>query len=422
MKAAYIAVLNYAIPVFLGLIAIEYLVAFIQRKQVFYFSDTVSSLSSGITNILKDVMGLTVRVLTYSFLVEHLAIFHYAKNYWYLYVLAFLGKDFAGYWIHRLEHKVNIFWNRHLIHHSSEEFNLPCALRQSISEIFSYMAFFLIPLAILGVPAEVYAVVAPIHLFLQFWYHTRLIGKMGFLEKIIVTPSHHRVHHAINAIYIDKNFSQLFIFWDKWFGTFQEELPEEKPVYGVKKAVNTWNPIWINFQHFFYLLRDAVFTKNWKDKLRIWFMPTGWRPDDMQKKYPLHYIEVPALQEKYQPEVSIYVKIFALISLIGTLLFTLYYFNHLSKLSTLEIAIGTAIIFLTVFSYTSLLDNSIWALIAEFVRLVIVLLLFSISANWFYFSDIYTYLPHIVFAGVVFAFIFTAITTYKTYFPKGSFI
>ena len=130
-----------------------------------------------------------------------------------------------GYWSHRWNHKINLFWNRHVIHHSSEEFNLSCALRQNISAIVGVYFFLYIPLALLGVPTRVIALVAPIHLFSQFWYHTRLIDRLGVLEYVIVTPSHHRVHHAINDEYLDKNFSEIFIVWDKLFGTFQEELP-----------------------------------------------------------------------------------------------------------------------------------------------------------------------------------------------------
>ena len=124
------------------------------------------------------------------------------------------------------------FWNRHIIHHSSEEFNLSCALRQSISTIFRFSAILMIPAALLGIPAYIFAILAPIHLFMQFWYHTRVVNKMGILEYILVTPSHHRVHHAINPEYLDKNYSQIFIIWDKMFNTFQPELDDVKPVYG----------------------------------------------------------------------------------------------------------------------------------------------------------------------------------------------
>ena len=215
-----------------------------------------------------------------------------------------ISLDFADYVVHLIDHKINFFWNSHIIHHSSEEFNLACALRQSVSVFVRLFLILLFPAATLGVPAEVIAIVAPLHLFAQFWYHTQHIGKMGFLEKIIVTPSHHRVHHAINKEYLDKNLGQIFIFWDKLFGTFQEELSTVKPVYGITRPVHTWNPIKINFMHLGLLTKDALRTKSWWDKLRIWFMPTGWRPADVVAKYPVYKIEDVYHFEKHKSQES----------------------------------------------------------------------------------------------------------------------
>ena len=145
----------------------------------------------------------------------------------------------------------------------------------------------MIPGALLGVPASIFAVLGPIHLFMQLWYHTQLIGNLGLLEYVFVTPSHHRVHHAINDEYIDKNYGQILIVWDKIFGTFQAELKSVPPVYGTLSQANTWNPILINYKYFLQLLKDAWRTKNLIDKIKIWFMPTGWRPADVSKDYPI---------------------------------------------------------------------------------------------------------------------------------------
>ena len=212
--------------------------------QTYVFIDTISSLSSGLTNILKDSLGLVIVLVSYPWLTKHLAVLTIESSLW-LYIVAFICIDFASYWSHRLNHKINFFWNQHVIHHSSEEFNMACALRQSVSNILGYGALFLIPAAFLGVPNEVIATLAPLHLFGQFWYHTKHIGKLGWFEYIIVTPSQHRVHHAINPVYIDKNLSAIFCVWDRIFGTFQEELDEEPPVYGVLKPVKSWNPLWL---------------------------------------------------------------------------------------------------------------------------------------------------------------------------------
>ena len=227
----YAAVLLWAIPAFFVLVLIEISYGHFTKKQTYTFMDTLSSLSSGMTNVIKDALGLAVILISYPFVLKYLAIFQLESSV-FVYITAFICIDFSSYWVHRLNHKVNIFWNQHVIHHSSEEFNLACALRQSISNLIGFGAIFLIPAALLGVPAKVIMSLAPLHLFAQFWYHTQHIGKLGFLEYILVTPSQHRVHHAINPIYIDKNMAAIFSVWDRLFGTFQEELDSEPPVYG----------------------------------------------------------------------------------------------------------------------------------------------------------------------------------------------
>jgi alkylglycerol monooxygenase len=253
---SYAQILLIAAPIFLILVLSEKLYGYLRFRHAFRSMDTISSLSSGYTNVLKDVLGLSITILSYEWFYNKVAIFEIKSTFW-VYTAAFIALDFAGYWIHRLSHSINFFWNRHVIHHSSEEFDLACALRQSISVFVNIFSFFLIPAAILGVKPEVIAVVAPLHLFAQFWYHTIYINKMGFLEKIIVTPSHHRVHHAINPEYLDKNHGQIFIFWDKLFGTYQEELEEVPPVFGVTRPMRTWNPMKINFKHLALLIHDA---------------------------------------------------------------------------------------------------------------------------------------------------------------------
>lgn len=376
---AYAKALNFGIPFFTLLILLELVYGVLTKRITANLPDTISSLSSGIANITKDILGLIVAVISYSWLETNYAFFE-LNVVWWMFPLVFVVKDFAGYWIHRFEHMVNYFWNRHMIHHSSEEYNLACALRQSISQIFSLTIFILFPLALLGVPTEVFAIVAPIHLFAQFWYHTRHIGKLGFLEYIIVTPSQHRVHHAINPIYIDKNLSAIFCIWDRAFGTFQEELDEEPPVYGVLKPVNTWNPLLINFQHAFNVIQDAYNTSSFKDKLRIWFMPTGWRPNDVVEKFPRNIITDHNNREKYSPNYSNFMKFTAIFHFIS-INFLLYFF--LSNISIIETdlrLIFGLIIFISVFGFTSLLDLQSWAPFFEVLRSVsTILILYSIN-------------------------------------------
>lgn len=375
----YASILLWVVPGFMVLMTIEALYGHFTNKQTYSFMDTLSSLSSGITNVLKDSLGLVLVILSYPYILDTIAVFNLESSVM-LYVVAFICIDFASYWNHRLNHKVNIFWNRHVIHHSSEEFNLACALRQSISAWIGFGAFFLIPAAFFGVPAQLITLLAPIHLFAQFWYHTQHIGKLGFLEYIIVTPSQHRVHHAINPIYIDKNLSAIFCIWDRAFGTFQEELDEEPPVYGILKPVNTWNPLLINFQHAFNVIQDAYNTSNIRDKLRIWFMPTGWRPNDVVEKFPRNIITDHNNREKYSPNYSNFMKFTAIFHFIS-INFLLYFF--LSNISIIETdlrLIFGLIIFISVFGFTSLLDLQSWAPFFEVIRSIsTILILYSIS-------------------------------------------
>ena len=379
---SYATVLNYAIPFFMALLLLEAGIAWWKGEKVIRSMDTLSSLSSGLTNVIKDVLGLTVVVVSYGWFEGHIGLFDIQST-WLVYVLAFIGLDFAGYWVHRLSHSVNYFWNRHIIHHSSEEFNLGCALRQSISGFVAITVFFLLPIAILGVPGEVVAVVAPLHLFAQYWYHTRLIGKLGVLEYILVTPSHHRVHHAINQEYLDKNLSQIFIIWDKWFGTFQEELDDVPPIYGVTRPVRTWNPIIINFVHLWQLVKDAWHTKDWKAKFTIWFKPTGWRPDDVKKRFPLSGIKDPYTYEKYDPKLSRVLQWWSWIQFIAVFLLMMYLFNNLSDIGAQQAILYGLFLVFCIFSYSMLMDKSRYAAPVEVFKSLTGLFLIYLQGSWF---------------------------------------
>ena len=378
----YAQALSYAIPLFLVLIVLEQWIA--QRKglEVNRGMDVISSLSSGMTNTLKNLMGLSVVLISYGWLVDHLALTQVTPSWW-VYVLAFLGMDFVGYWSHRFDHKINVFWNRHIVHHSSEEFNLSCALRQSISAVVGIYFFLYVPMALIGIPQEVVAIVAPLHLFAQFWYHTRVIDKMGVLEYILVTPSHHRVHHAINPRYLDKNLSQVFIFWDKLFGTFQEELPEDPPVYGVIKPVGTWNPIWINYMHAWALAKDAWHTHSWWDKVRLWWMPTGWRPSDVAEKYPWIFTEDPKNQIKYETALSRPEKVLAWTQLVihfGLVFHLLIAFAQFEYTQVISYGI---FLMASIMGYTVFMDKSRWAPYAEALKFGLGLALLWGYPTWF---------------------------------------
>ncbi len=380
---AYGAILNIVVPIFFLLFFIEKAFEWYLGKNVIRSLDSVSSFSSGITNVVKDVLGMSVSVLSYYWLVEHLAVVQ-VKATWAVYLIAFIAVDFQGYWVHRWSHEINFLWNRHIIHHSSEEFNLSCALRQSVSAFINYFTILLLPAALLGVPVQVIAIVGPIHLFLQYWYHTQLIGKMGVLEYIIVTPSQHRVHHAINAEYMDKNYGQVFILWDRLFGTFQEELPDVKPVYGVSRPVRTWNPIKINFQHAWLMFQDAWRTRSWYDKLRIWFMPTGWRPADVEEKYPVFKIDDVYHFEKYDTPASTAFKTWAWIQLSFNYILLIYFFAFLGQIGAPGVFYYGAFVFVGVFAYTELMDRNPQAVYFELLKSAAGLyMIWTMGGDWF---------------------------------------
>ncbi len=392
---AYGKILLIAMPVFLLLVLFEKWYGWRKGKDTVRNMDMISSLSSGVTNVTKDVLGLSIALISYEWLVNRMAITHVSAS-WLTYVIAFIVLDFAGYLVHALDHKVNFFWNSHIIHHSSEEFNLACALRQSVSVLFRLFIILLLPAAMLGVPAQVIAVVAPLHLFAQFWYHTQHIAKMGFLEKVIVTPSHHRVHHAINPEYIDKNFGQIFIFWDKLFGTFQEELEGVPAVYGITRPSHTWNPIKINFQHMWLLVKDAWLAKSWKDKLRIWFMPTGWRPEDVAEKYPHYKIDDVYDFEKYDTPYSILFLTWTWIQTVMLLLFVSYLFGNIALVGSPGIFIYGAFIFLFVYAFTELMDRNINAFIWEWIKSCTGIGIILYFGDWFHASNFSTTVKYVL--------------------------
>lgn len=376
-----------AMPLFLFFVLLEKWYGWKKGFDTVRNMDMISSLSSGITNVTKDVLKLSIGILSYGFMLKHLALFN-IQNTITVYILAFIAIDFQGYWIHRWSHEINIFWNKHIIHHSSEEFNLACALRQSISSFFNLFTFLLLPAAILGIPQIVIATLLPLHLFAQFWYHTRHIDKMGFLEKIIVTPSHHRVHHALNKEYLDKNLGQIFIIWDKLFGTFQEELKNVEPVYGITRPVQTWNPIKINFQHLFLLIQDAWRTKNFWDKCRIWFMPTGWRPLDVEEKFPIHKITDPYNFEKYNSKASNAIQIWSWFQIIMALLFASYLFYNIANIGSPDMFIYGGFIFLSVYAYTELMDMNSLAIVFEIIKNSFGMYIIISTNDWFKLSSI----------------------------------
>ena len=295
-----------AVPFFLLALLLE-LVADRARGTGYYrTNDAINSLSAG---ALSTTFGYFTRLLPaviWAYVLQNFALvdvdpawFDFSPRGLALWALALLAFDFCYYWAHRMGHEISILWAAHSVHHQSEEYNLSTALRQT-STGFLFTWIFYLPLFVLGMPFEVFVTVNALDLIYQFWVHTRHIGKLGWLDRVLVTPSNHRVHHAQNAIYIDRNYGGILILWDRLFGTFQEELDDEPVVFGVRKPLANWNPFWANLQVYNYLWFDAVRTANWRDKIGIWFRRTGWRPADVEKMYPKHSADL-AHFHKFDP-------------------------------------------------------------------------------------------------------------------------
>lgn len=409
-------ILLIAMPAFLILVLFEKWYGWHKGFDTVRNMDMISSLASGITNVTKDVLGLAIAIGIYPFMLKNLAFIH-IQNTIAVYIITFIIIDFNGYWVHRWSHQINLFWNIHVIHHSSEEFNLACALRQSISAFFNLFTILLLPAALLGIPFDVIKIVAPIQLFAQFWYHTRHINKLGFLENILVTPSHHRVHHAVNPEYIDKNLSQIFIVWDKLFGTFQKELPNVPPIYGISRPARTWNPIKINFQHLWLMFKDAWRTNSWRDKFTLWFKRTGYRPADVAEKYPVAKIEDVYHFEKYNTPTTPLLNIWSWLQLSVLLLVISYLFGKIAYINSLNpyyIYWYGAFVFLSVYALTELMDRNKYAIVWEFFRCSIGFWYIYDQQDWFGASQWFSNIKIIATAYLLLSIATTAYLSFYT--------
>jgi alkylglycerol monooxygenase len=264
-----------AIPVFFALIGLEVVVARGMNRRVYRFNDAITDLGCGVTDQVGGVFLGIVGVTAYIAAYDHARLLTLPDGGLGTWLLAILGVDLGYYLWHRASHRVNFIWATHVVHHQSDEYNLAVALRQAVFAGLTSWPFYLW-LAILGVSPLVFAVAKSFNLLYQFWIHTRVVGKLGPLEWILNTPSHHRVHHGTNLKYIDKNYAGVLIIWDRMFGTFQVE--EEEPTYGTVSEYASWNPVWAQFAYWVHLWDVAKRAQQPLDKLKIWFMPPEWTP------------------------------------------------------------------------------------------------------------------------------------------------
>lgn len=284
-----------AIPFFVILIGMEMWVAWRRRKQVYRLGDTLTDLSCGVGQQALTVLIQGGLFWLYSQVSTHFALVSFEVSDPLGWFVSFLGVEIGYYWWHRLSHEVNLLWATHIVHHQSEDYNLAVALRQALFTGITQLPFY-VPVALLGVPLPVFALTVAITTLYQFWIHTQLIDRLGPFEAVLNTPAHHRVHHAINPQYLDKNYGATLIVWDRLFGTFRPQtIP---PVYGITEPFRSFNPIWANLHYFRDLYRLSRSAPTIREKVAVWFKPPAWRPTGIAAK-PLVDV-TPETFQKYE--------------------------------------------------------------------------------------------------------------------------
>jgi len=335
-------IITFAIPAFFLLIIVEYFYGKYIGKNTYRLNDTVTSITIGMISRFPTMLNLGVQSVIFVYISTNLNLELLSVKNPFTWIIAFLLYDLSYYWMHRMHHEIKILWATHSVHHHGEDFNLATALRQT-STGWLWKWIFYMPMILLGVPVEVFIAVAGVNLVYQFWVHTEHIGHLGWMEKVFITPMNHGIHHAKNKEYIDANYGGVFIIWDRMFGTYTAQRPDLKPVYGTATPLNSWNPLWANFQVFSIMIKDTIKTKSWRDKVKVWFSQTYWRPDDcIEEKNPDDFYK------KFNPEVTSDIKIFGFFQMLFTIAVSGSVLTFVSSHAYHEIAaFGIIIVFIS---------------------------------------------------------------------------
>jgi len=355
-----------AIPVFFVLIALELLWARWQERDYYRLNDSVNDLSCGVLSQLFEVFAKTAIFAGYLFLYERWRLLDVPGSAlgW---IACFVGVDFLYYWFHRASHERNALWAAHIVHHSSEEYNLAVALRQgTLQGAFSWV--FYLPLALLGFPPVMFLACSSFNTLYQFWIHTRTIGKLGPLEWVMNTPSHHRVHHGCNPKYIDRNYAGVFIVWDRLFGSFLGE--DEEPAFGITRPLRSWNPLWANLHYWAEMFDKARRSSRWGDRLRVFAARPGWQPAELGGYQAPPEIDR-ASQRKFDPRVAAGLSFYALLQFIAVLVFASVLLFNQDRWNGLPLAAGTTAIVWSLVGLGALLEGKRWAVVAEAARVAV---------------------------------------------------
>ncbi|MBW0433011.1 sterol desaturase family protein [Leptospira yasudae] len=352
-------------PVFFVLLVVELIAGYAVKKPVYRFKDSVSNLTAGIYMQVFTVFITVGLVAIYAWVYKNFGIFRISDTSVWGWIACYVLADFCYYWYHRLGHEVNILWASHVAHHQSEDYNYTAALRQGIFQNIFSLPFYL-PLAIIGFSPLMFVLCIQINFAYQFWIHTRLIGKLGIIEYILNTPSQHRVHHARNPKYIDKNYAGTFAIWDRMLGTYIEE--EDEPIYGIVKPLQTWSPVHAQIHHFEDLARMAWKTKNWKDKFLVWFKPPGWQPSDLGE-----FLTPPEIDKKtykkFNTEIPATLMTYSAVQFAFGIGASMIYIEFKKELPLMEMLILGFYILWTFWNISAIFETKTSGLISEIIRM-----------------------------------------------------
>jgi len=358
-------IMAWAIPGFFVLIGIELLVAKWRGRHVYYSNDAINSLGLGMISQIVGVFTKLFAIGIYGWCAARLALWRLpADNAW-VWISGLLLYDLLYYWLHRFGHEVNVLWAAHVVHHQSESYNLTTALRQTGSGFLLGWLFYL-PMALLGYPVEVFAVIALIDLLYQFWVHTEVIGRLGWFDRVFCSPSNHRAHHAVNDRYLDRNYGGILILWDRLFGSFVEENDEDPPIYGTRAPLQSWNPLWANVEVYWALLKDSWHARSWLDKLRVWIKPPGWRPADVAARFPKSGFDITHV--RYDPPMPAGLKLYCLAAFGVLLLIGVHFLGVAPKLELAPAALYAVYLVYSLWTIGLLLEGRSIGLWLELLR------------------------------------------------------
>ncbi|XP_045209871.2 alkylglycerol monooxygenase-like isoform X2 [Mercenaria mercenaria] len=369
-----------AVPYFIALIIMEWSVLYLRGGNLPRLNDSLSSLSHGLLSLLHSLLFRSTELAAFMWAYTHFNIITLPWNNPITWFTCLLAVDFAYYWVHRFGHEVNFMWAGHQTHHNSEDFNLSTALRQSFAHRYSNWVFY-VPLA-LFLPPSIFLVHNQFNLIYQFWVHTETIGKLGPLEWILSTPSHHRVHHGRNPYCIDKNYGGVFIIWDRLFGTFEGEKDEEKVVYGLVHNINSWEPVYAQLHHFIYVIKTAWNIDGLSNKLSVIFKGPGWSPGKPRLGCVEDIPQVEPSPVKYDSNISVWKAIYIWTHFLILLLFWQPGLSmHKQILSTSYLSMNIAYIVFTLFVFGCMYDKRSYSDELEMIRSVIFVVAWQLGAT-----------------------------------------